>query len=297
MHKETWLSLAACVVLLPLMFVGAHGLTPSAPRVIRPAPHFERARLLAAVEKANYTAAESRQHLQTDCRRFLRELRSAGRLNAFVGELLSLQQKLQLGNDWLSSGNSRARIEGLFAQHVADEQSVSNTLADVARDYQNQLAKEDFTLLTSFGVAPEDAKQAIVELEVAIPAWSGMYDGVLRNSLAEAQKDVARGTFSLAAGNVLGSAVHDGARSYRLNTSKEGSWSDVFVRAAIDLTVSKVLDAALDPTDDIVAELGQQLERAESELLEGPQGLFPLLRRMNEAHEAARQKWLLSKTY
>lgn len=69
------------------------------------------------------------------------------------------------------------------------------------------------------------------------------------------------------------------------------------MRAAIDLTVSKVLDVALDPTDDIVAELGQQLERAESELLEGPQGLFPLLRQMNEAHRAARQKWLLSKTY
>jgi hypothetical protein len=253
--------------------------------------------VLAALGEVGRRSDELSEHYQAECRRVLRDLRSASRLRAFVGELLSFQQKMQLGNDWWSNADSRTRIEELFARHVADEDDVAIELAALVLECQDLLGAQDRGLLTGVGVAPEDAKRAVAELDVGIPIRSGMFDRVLHSSLAEEQKDLARGAFNVAATNVIGNVLHEGARANGFITAKEGSWSDFVQQGAIDLMVGGFLDWALDPTDDIVAELSYQLEAVETDLLEGPAGLLPLLQQMNEAHQAARRKWLLSNTY
>ncbi|MFO0900498.1 MAG: hypothetical protein U0836_23970 [Pirellulales bacterium] len=284
-------------MLLPLAFVAAHMLTPRAPTVVRPASNTDRNALRAAVDKANRSADASCAQAEAACHAYFRELRSARRLKAFVEELRSWQQKLQLGRDWWNNASSQAQIGRLFARHVAAERDVAQALAELARDYQNLLAAQDYALLTAAGVDAKEAKRAIAKLDVAIPTWNGMFDQAIQQALFEARQDIARTAATIAASNTLTQGLRGGARRVGLDTTTPGSWKDVLTGAALELGVNALVERAFDPTDSIVASLVRRMENAEPVILNGPSGLIPCLRKMRDAHQAARREWLLSTSH
>lgn len=295
--KKTWMGLALGGLLLICVLIAAGVLgrpgRPSNSAALQPAADVDLAQLTEAVGLANENADASYRQVESAFRTYFRELRDERRLRAFVRELCSFQQKLQMGSDWWNNASSRESIGGLFRRRLADERQVAEELAETARAYQDLLAAQDYALLTSAGVDAEDAQQAIAKLDVAIPSWSGLFDSAIRSAVAEAQRDVARSAAVIAASNVIGNEIQNGSRSLGLNPTREGSWADVLSGVIIEVGTNAVVERMVDPADDLVKDFRGQLERTEAEALDGSAGLLPLLRQMNEAHQAARREWLL----
>jgi hypothetical protein len=216
-------------------------------------------------------------------RDLLRSLHKKERVQAFVSELLSFQQKIALGVN-LTTGEHRERIHTLFRKHIANEQTLIPTLREVLEVYERGLRQLDMVLAESLGIKPETLNYPKFTLSQQ-PTWQRTYDNAVDSAVQAAQADLARYAATWVGADVISDGIRDASSSLGLWGFEEGSWGDAIAKFALDVTVDAALDAATDQSDAIVVTMQAQLAQTEKAILDGPGGFLATLRSITDSHK------------
>jgi hypothetical protein len=157
--------------------------------------------------------------------------------------------------------------------------------------YERFLAEQDRQLLQKAGMS--DAHGVLVE--VTIPTysnWSESLEPVFAAALDEAQRDMGRFTANWVASDAGGDALKRMMRDADIDRSEPGSFGDLFTGLVSDVVVGVVVDSVTDPTERIVARLGEEMARAEQALFASDHGFVGQLRKVKSFHEEARAQLL-----
>lgn len=248
----------------------------------------EAAELAHAVRSANQTADAIYEEQVDAWRNYLQSARSPERLRAFVEELIGLEQKLQQGLELASGTSDEERVRALFNERVLDERQLAAELAATVEAYERFLSEQDRPIWEGAGVSEEAWARRLEAAQPAAADWNEALEPVVAQAVNEARQDAARFVATTVAADLTGDGLKSLARGTGLDTSEEGSVSDWLTGFVIDLGAGLAIDELTDATDDVVARLDQEMAQAEQALLDGEDGLFASLRRLQAAHVSAR---------
>jgi hypothetical protein len=290
--KNKWLagsgSLVACFVAVALMRalpVGSGGVEKLSPR--------EQAELGNAVTAANQASTIAYRQQVNAWRYRLGAARSPQRLKAFVGELLSIEQKFKSSLTLVNAGTGDdERVRRLFREQILDERTLAADLTATIDGYERALFEQDRQVFEAAGISREEWNSMVRSAKPSAAAWSQAVQPVITRAVYEARQDVARFAATWVASDWAGDGIKRAAREAGWDKSEPDSWGELISGFVIDVAASAAIDAATDPTDRIVSRLGSELASAEHALLDGENGLLTVMRRIALAHESARNSVL-----
>jgi hypothetical protein len=212
--------------------------------------------------------------------------RSPQRLRGFVEELIGIEQKFRMGLSLVNSGASdeqRTRI--LFRKHVIDDGRLVSDMNAAVASYQTHLFKKDLDLIKAAGGTSDQWLNAMTSAKSCPSSWHFKMWPVFMRAVEESRNDAVKFLATTAAADAVGDRIKKSARQSGWDTTKEGSWSDALTGLLVDASAGLLIDQATDGTEKIMSRLSSEMLQAEHELLDGPDGLFAILRSVTETHQ------------
>ena len=245
--------------------------------------------LADSVLAANKSATASFQQQTEAWRAYMAALRSPLRLNAFVDELIGLEQKVRQGFALLEVGASdEDRARALFRTRIVDDRQLVKEMEAAIEAYQRYLFEQERPIIARAGISYERWAATVNVSKPSTSVWNQALEPIVVQAVREARKDAIKFIATTVAADYAGNHLHGWAREAGFDSSEEGSWTNSLTSFGFDLAASVVIEEATDATDDIVTALSRDLAQAEYRLLEGGDGLFACMRRLKAAHESAR---------
>lgn len=286
--------LFSAVLIVPLAMstqpVVAQAPTGSAWRSSRALPAAAE-RALSDTNKASFTNLDE---VERAWRETFRRARSRDRLTNFVGETLSLFEKvLQVRDMAIDPRATDARVRELFRKRIMNADIVCSLFDETLSNYCKALDEQDQALFIELKIDREAGRTALSRSIIDPESFKGPINEAATSAVAAAQNDLARSVANFAASEAIGAGMKRAARDLGFNRTKEGSAADFVTGLLIDIGVGMAVDAATDPTPKMVANLENRLQQAERAILDGSSkssGFITTLRQITKDRVAARRK-------
>lgn len=216
-------------------------------------------------------------------------IRSYDRLREFVEKLIAIEQKAKRGLEFVMGESDVQRVVALFRENVVDDRQLAIDLQATIDDFDQFLFEQDRPFYEPAGLTRKQWSERVHGSWQMMFDWQDVYSPVLNRVLEESRQDVARFVVVNVVADLAGKRVRKYARDAGWDRTEEGGVNDFLTGVGVNAGVGAALDQATDPTKAIVARLSDEMVRAEQVALHDKYGLFAELRRLQGAHEKARQ--------
>jgi hypothetical protein len=231
---------------------------------------------------------DSCKTIEDHWRKYFVDLREADRLRGFVQQLTSYHQKGQLA---VHLGDAEGTVRECFRKRVIDEREMTRLMEKQLQGYDAELVKFNRDIAEALGADVSIVTPAYIP-HTASNQWQAAFSDAVSRATAAAKRDVVRLVGNIAAGTAISDAIRDTAIATNTWGLEKGSWRDSLATFSLNLFTDMALDAATDPTDDIVNAMQVSLQDAESDVMDGPLGYVAQLRKIRDHHKAIQTKLL-----
>lgn len=263
------------------------GNTAAARRALPPAAE----QALADANRASFAELAA---VEREWRDTFRASRNRQTLEGFVGETIDIFEKLRQVHDAaFNPGGTDARVTTLFRQRIMDADTVCNLLDKSLAKYCRALDEQDQTLFIKLKIDREAGRTTLSRSVIDPASFKRPIHAAASSAVTAVQNDMARSLASFVASEAIGMGVKQAARDFGINQTEEGSFADFITGLIIDIGVNVAVDAATDPTPQMVADLETRLQTAERSILDGTHqspGFITTLRRITDERATARRK-------
>jgi hypothetical protein len=247
------------------------------------------------VAEADADAARVLTEMEKRYRAFLGQCRLQERLKPFVGDLIGLMEKFQIGKDVVNNEASQKRIRALMRERILDDEKFCEVAASFAESFSKFLADQDAGILIALKVDKNIPAKEFTRSNFDVGQFRKEIAAAVDTSVAAAQADVGRFVANMVVSDVLTRLTKEVGKGFGVVPEDDNSVESQAIGFFLELIIGAAIDQATDPTDEIVRKLSDRLAAAESAILDGTvhkPGLFRSLRQLAAERTAARRSVL-----
>ena len=260
----------------------AVALTPLAALAAEPKPSVTREQL---VTKVNASADARLAAASTSWRNDFSTYGSHTRLEKLGTALASIGEKFAQGQDAFSKNASPlARMRKLFGEHVVDIAQLELAMQLSFDKFEEQLVGESIEVYVGAGIDRRAAEAFFAHYRYSYTPPADAFDPLLKKAHSLAQSDWFRSGATFMGSGLLADELY--------GRPEQNTWADQFARFVLQTAVDAVLEEVTDPSERFAKELAEEFDRAESQLLDGPNGVLEGMKKLVRFHQQVRREHL-----